>query len=400
MKLAGGRSGFLLVTSLLLLFGAAPARAQRLQCDRCHSELELLRQQVPNLAEAERLLVPSDVLHRSAHGELQCAQCHTGTAQYPHAAQVVTRTCSSCHAPADSAWQRGVHATVQDRDPVTCTACHGQHDVLSRAQLKTAQGIAAANAKCVACHESQALARGDAHDGKALCAGCHGAHDVQQPQRLTSTLHPFNQVQTCGGCHDSIANAWRDDVHADTVRMLKAAGGDLDPETLPGCTSCHGGHGMVPPDSANFAHNSVERCSKCHEKRASTFFNSYHGKATSLGSEIAATCADCHGSHGIQPSSHPASMTSEANLVATCKACHDHARPAFVKYDSHPDPFNRARNPWIFAAFMFMNSVLIMTLLVFGAHTLLWWIRIMLDRKKGVQHGHGSAHDNADGGVA
>ena len=84
-----------------------------------------------------------------------------------------------------------------------------------------------------------------------------------------------------------------------------------------------------------------------------------------LGSAIAASCADCHGAHGILPSTDERSRTHQGNLVETCGACHENARPAFVKYDSHPDPFNRARNPWIFASFLFMNSVLIMTLVVF-----------------------------------
>ena len=386
-----------LVLLILLLLAPPPAAAQRLQCDRCHGELELLRQRVSGLAEAERLLVPAMTVHNSAHGELDCAECHAGTTRYPHAQAVTTRSCTSCHAPADSVWQGSVHARVQDRDPVGCTACHGVHDVLSRAQLEMPAGIAAANAKCAACHESQALAADDAHSGRALCASCHGAHDVQQPQRARSHMHPLQQLETCGGCHQEIAEAWRHDVHADTLRRLAAAGGELDPETLPGCTSCHSGHGMERPSATNFAAASVERCASCHEERTKTFFKSYHGKATVLGSDIAASCADCHGAHGILPSTDDRSRTHQGNLVGTCGGCHENARPAFVKYDSHPDPFNRARNPWIFASFLFMNSVLIMTLVVFGLHTALWWIRIVLDRRKGVAHGHGADHDTHHG---
>jgi predicted CXXCH cytochrome family protein len=182
---------------------------------------------------------------------------------------------------------------------------------------------------------------------------------------------------------------WRSDVHADTLRKLQAAGAlDTDPDGLPGCTGCHGSHGMVRPNAAGFAGEEVERCARCHEERTRSFFKSYHGKATSLGSLIAASCARCHGAHGIRPSSEPASLVHADNLVATCGACHQHARAGFVKYDSHPDPLNPSRNPWIAFSFFFMNGLLVFVILVFGAHTLLWWIRLAIDRRRGIGDGH------------
>jgi hypothetical protein len=378
---------------LFLLLAPSATRAQRLECDRCHAELELLRQQTASLAEAERLLAPASVVRASAHGDLACTECHSGVDRYPHGAGALTRSCSSCHAAADSLWRLSVHANVRDRDPVSCSSCHGVHDVASRAQLGTPAGIDRANARCSSCHESQALPASDAHAGRALCAACHGAHDVREPELAASLMHPLRQLETCAACHDSIAAVWRNDVHADTLRTLVAAGAlDADPETLPGCTACHGAHGMMRPNAPGFEHAEVERCQRCHEGRTRTFFKSYHGKATALGSHVAASCAQCHGGHGIRPSTDPASKVHASRLVATCGACHENARPAFVKYDSHPDPFNRARNPWIFASFLFMNSVLIMTLLVFGLHTVLWWIRIVIDRRKGVVHGPGGQH--------
>ena len=386
----------LLALALLVPVAATPAAAQQLQCDRCHGELELLRQRVRSLEDAERLLAPSDVLHASAHGALACAECHTGVTRYPHDAGAETRASASCHAPADSAWGRGAHANVQDRDPVRCTSCHGIHDVATVATWESASGIPMANAACLACHEAHSMPAGGPHTNTVLCASCHGAHDVRPPVDISSTLHPLRQVETCGGCHERIAEIWQRDVHADTLRALGAPG-HVAAETLPGCTACHDGHGMIHPDSAAFPANSVDRCAACHERRANSYFGSYHGKATVLGSSVVATCADCHGAHGIRPSTEAASLVHADNLVDTCGNCHEHARPAFVKYDSHPEPLNRARNPWIFYSFVFMNSVLIMTLIVFGLHTLLWWIRIELDRRRGVGPGHGGGSGHAGG---
>jgi len=384
---------------LFLLLAPAAVRAQRLDCDRCHAELELLRQQSESLAAAERLLAPAAVVRASAHAALACTECHSGVTAYPHAVSAVTRTCTSCHAAADSLWRRSVHANVRDREPVGCTACHGVHDVASRRQLSTPAGIDRANGQCSSCHESQALPASDAHAGRALCASCHGAHDVQEPELAVSLMHPLRQVETCATCHDSIAAVWRTDVHADTLRKLLAAGAlDADPETLPGCTACHGSHGMMRPNAPGFEHAEVARCEGCHADRTRTFFKSYHGKATSLGSMVAASCAQCHGGHGIRPSTEPASRVHADNLVATCGACHENARPAFVKYDSHPDPLNPSRNAWISFSFFFMNGLLVFVILVFGAHTVLWWIRLAIDRRRGV--GHGQGNDHHAGGAA
>lgn len=150
---------------------------------------------------------------------------------------------------------------------------------------------------------------------------------------------------------------------------------------------------MAAPMHAGFSQEMVGACAACHSDDADTYFGTYHGKATALGSRIVATCDQCHGSHGIYPASDPRSRVSGANLVETCGECHEHARAAFVRYDSHPDPMNAERNAPLHYSFLFMNAVLVGVLLVFGLHTLLWWVRIMLDRRKGIEHGIGGDHD-------
>jgi hypothetical protein len=380
------------LTALLLAFGAlAPASlpAQRLECDRCHAELELLRQQVFSLTRAEQLLAPAAVLRTSAHGKLACRECHSGIDRYPHVQPVEARTCASCHPAADSAWRRSVHANVRDRDPTGCTDCHGVHDVAGRQQLRTGAGIQRANARCSSCHQGQQLQGRDAHAGRALCAACHGAHDVRQPEHAASTMHPVRQLATCGACHDSVAARWRHDVHADTLRQLLAAGAlDQDPDGLPGCTGCHGVHGDAGAAGGDIAVAAVDRCAACHEHYAESYYESYHGQAVRLGSTAAAACADCHGAHGIRPSREPAARTAAGNLVSTCSACHERVSAGFVGYDSHPEPMNRARNPWIFFAFWSMNALLIGAIGMWGLHTALWWIRLRQERRKASDTSH------------
>ncbi|HZD05553.1 MAG TPA: hypothetical protein VE173_11555, partial [Longimicrobiales bacterium] len=117
-----------------------------------------------------------------------------------------------------------------------------------------------------------------------------------------------------------------------------------------------------------------------------------HGKATAVGSEIVATCDRCHGSHRIFPAADPRSRVAEANLQESCGRCHGPVTADFVAYDSHPNPMNRQRDPPLFYSFVFMNALLFGVLAVFGLHTALWWVRLILDRRSDVNHGIGVDH--------
>jgi len=365
----------------------APPRNQG--CVTCHGDIEFLRQQARSLERARELLVSTGEVAASAHGEMACAECHTGYDRFPHPSRASTASCESCHEEAHSAWQESVHAGQENLRIVRCAACHTIHRVLPADTLRTPAGAAVMNASCVSCHEAARLPEGTAHAGKIGCAQCHGSHAIHAVADTRSAVAPARQYATCGACHDTIAATARQDAHGaavmrwshpDTVQLLTP---DVVPP--PACTGCHDAHRMRPAGTAEFEAAMVERCSACHEDYAETYLGTYHGKATALGSVIAATCADCHTAHRIHPASDPRSSVAAANLVATCGTCHEHARPAFVQYDSHPT-LDYDRNPWIFFSFWFMNGLLLFVVVVFGAHTALWWVRLMLDRRK--ERGH------------
>jgi hypothetical protein len=49
------------------------------------------------------------------------------------------------------------------------------------------------------------------------------------------------------------------------------------------------------------------------------------------------------------------------------------------------------------------ERLLVFVLLVFGTHTMLWWVRLWLDKRRGIIHGPGrprSRHDDGHGGSA
>lgn len=373
----------------------APASAQSSDgCVRCHGELELLRQHVPTLEEARAVFTPHEVLEASAHGDMTCAECHSGFGTFPHPDEGgATESCASCHEEAEALWESGIHAL---EDNASCAECHGVHEVSTVEAMQEPEGVVAMREVCASCHFEPRIPPDDPHADSASCAGCHAPHETLPPDDPASWVHPANQAETCSACHEEVTEVWVRDRHARAVEAL------LDPDAPPPegatsddpptCSACHGAHGMLAPSHEHFDQDMVTQCASCHEDYAETYFGTYHGKATALGSEVVATCDHCHGSHEIFPASEPASMVSSENLVETCASCHEAARPAFVLYDSHPNPMDRSRNAPLHYSFVFMNTLLIGVLGLFALHTFLWWLRLFIDKQKGIVHGIGEDH--------
>lgn len=411
------RATLLAAIAAVLLGSALPdgAAAQTVprtvsNCGACHGELELLRQHVPSPARAREVLVTAESMRGTGHDDLPCAECHTGYGTFPHPeARTATATCASCHEEADIDWAAGRHAAPDAGGQVSapCASCHGIHGVATAAQLAEAPARERMNALCTSCHQAEALPATDPHAAEVGCWTCHAPHHVHAVDDPAALVAPARQARTCGACHDEALEGWVTDAHGTQLRQALAAQGaahglPLSRET-PTCTGCHGGHGMIATDDETFPNFAVARCADCHEHHASTFFGTYHGKATALGSRIAASCADCHGSHLVFAQDDPRSMVHPDNLIQTCAECHPSARPAFVLYDSHPELMNWRRNPILTGSFVFMNLLLVGVLFVFGAHTVLWWVRLIIDRRRGVGHGahgghggHGPAGRDAD----
>jgi len=85
------------------------------------------------------------------------------------------------------------------------------------------------------------------------------------------------------------------------------------------CTACHD-----DPAVGQMPHGTVKpaQCASCHEAAVKEYAGTAHGQARKGGSSVAATCANCHGTHDIAKSSEPSSRTNHANIEATCGACH------------------------------------------------------------------------------
>lgn len=66
-------------------------------------------------------------------------------------------------------------------------------------------------------------------------------------------------------------------------------------------------------------------CATCHSDADAQFKVSAHAKARAAGSQYAASCADCHGTHDIKPKSDPQSRTHHLKIAETCARCHGNA---------------------------------------------------------------------------
>ena len=63
-------------------------------------------------------------------------------------------------------------------------------------------------------------------------------------------------------------------------------------------------------------------CASCHDDAVKQYRQSAHAAARAGGSDVAATCASCHGMHDIKGAKDPQSRTYHLNVAATCASCH------------------------------------------------------------------------------
>ena len=118
---------------------------------------------------------------------------------------------------------------------------------------------------------------------------------------------------------------------------------------------------MLLPSDPGFGAGITARCAHCHESYRESWADSYHGQAATLGSPTVATCARCHGAHGIYPSSDARSMVSAENLLGTCRTCHANATAGFTQFQPHADHKDRERYPFVYWSYHLMTALLVGT---------------------------------------
>ncbi|MGA8149890.1 MAG: cytochrome b/b6 domain-containing protein [Terriglobales bacterium] len=281
----------------------------------------------------------------SVHGIFACTDCHSTIKEYPHPDKVAKVQCSTCHAEEASHVGSSIHSALGDE---ACQSCHGNpHEVAAAAQT--------APAKCAQCHadevkefrqsiHGQAAAKGD--PDAPNCMSCHGpVHQIQLSTDNASLVAKKNLPDTCASCHSNqqflvrhnIPFAHPVELYRQSVHGRAVAHGDGAAAT---CSDCHGSHGILPPQDARSKINHWNipaTCGQCHSEISKTYLESVHGQAMKAGVAAAPVCTDCHGEHLILGPKEPASLVSAARVsVATCGRCHSDERLA-LRYNLPAD---------------------------------------------------------------
>jgi thiosulfate reductase cytochrome b subunit len=350
----------------------------------------------------------------SIHGRksVACAQCHTGaTPSLERSCATITEkvNCAVCHEGQVADYNRGRHGALRasgDTNAPTCVDCHGTHGVLEHAVPEGANAEIQELVRtsrtfrrnvhdlCARCHRAGAQAavrylgpetgivekytlsihgRGLKESGlvvTAVCSDCHTSHKELPASDAESSVNEEKLPHTCGKCHDGIYERFETSIHS------RAGNPGFKPTRenpkLPSCNDCHSSHGMARTDSKLFRLGIMESCGSCHQDITETYFETYHGKASSLGDAGKAKCYDCHGAHDIRPPSDPSSRLSPANIVATCGQCHSGSHAQFAAYLTHATHRDKEHYPALYWTFVAMTALLLGVFTFFGMHTLAW----------------------------
>lgn len=248
-------------------------------CTMCHSGGE---EGVP--------AVTDSLLAHSSHADMECLDCHASITEIPHADALPEVACSMCH---DSEAEMYV--------------MHGRGEVGTTEDLPT-------------------------------CADCHGSHQILPSTDKGSAVHPLNLPTTCGRCHSDINLAKKHEiqlkrpveVYESSVHGKATLGGIYVAAT---CTDCHSTEGTAhqilgPGDSRSSINhfNIPKTCGKCHNSIAQDYWEGIHGKLAGRGETDTPVCTNCHGEHGILPTTDPRSRVAPAHVAeSTCAPCHESA---------------------------------------------------------------------------
>jgi len=163
---------------------------------------------------------------------------------------------------------------------------------------------------------------------------CLTCHSTQGDKRLSTPTQLFTQSDihrengfACVDCHGGNA------ADSDKARSHDAARGFRGKPTgrqqIDACARCHGDAELMK-----------RYAPKQRVDQAAEYATSVHGKRLAGGDTGVATCASCHGAHGIRRVSDAKSPVFPTNVANTCAACHASAAHMkdYKKADGTPLP--------------------------------------------------------------
>lgn len=373
-------------------------------CLKCHEDPGIHKMAGDS---AVSLTVLTEDIANSVHKNINCVKCHSDVSTtLARPCETANRVdCSNCHAEVSNVYAASGHGQAYSRMQTNapyCTTCHGTHTVKSRYDDTSPTYRASIPELCGQCHRSDGKAsqmtdlkeknayfdyassvhgRGLKEKGllpSAVCTDCHTTHYVLRESDERSSVYPKNIPATCATCHKGIYDEYIKSDHSILHDNKKLK--------YPTCADCHSAHEISDITQDKFINEVTNQCGKCHSDLSETYFTTYHGKAYLLGSEKAAKCSDCHGSHNIFKASNPLSSVGSQHIVETCKKCHPDANQRFTGYLTHATHHNKTKYPILFYTFWGMTGLLVVVFGFFGVHLLLWLPRSFQSVRKKKTH--------------
>jgi cytochrome b subunit of formate dehydrogenase len=201
-------------------------------------------------------------------------------------------------------------------DVNTCVLCHGTPEFWSADQQRLFV-------------PPEKLATDVHYQRGVRCHECHGGNpgslDPELAHMGLQTTAPDrsygDMLETCGSCHAEQLRGMVEGVHRELV------GGGTGNDKSINCRTCHSDptHNILPVSNANspvYLRQQVNTCAECHDEAFEEYRNSGHGRGLLKSGLASATCADCHGAHGIYRADSTKSMLHTARVADTCAACH------------------------------------------------------------------------------
>ena len=291
--------------------------------------------------------IEPDALKASVHGRYGCLDCHADIEQLPHKDDLKTVDCVSCHIQQGegSAPERTSWFSDDDMDIV----------------IRTKQYTRSVHAK-----------QQDAKDN-AGCADCHSAHYVYRSDDPRSTVYKLNAPESCGACHRKSLDEYRQSIHGASLKTPWKG----DSAT---CTDCHSAHRIAEKDALATHRVITGQCGSCHDKQVRSYKATTHGQLAWLGDKDVAQCKDCHRPHNTHKVEDAGALVSADNILKTCRKCHEDAGPEFTNFRAHADMGDFERNPGIWWLGRVMIAIIVLTLLFFYTHSMLWFWRELKSR--------------------
>ena len=264
-----------------------------------------------------------------AAGDEECLGCHTDSGITPF---TKGRDAKALLVGKD-ALKDSVHREL------SCTDCHE----MDNKAKPHGEGGPKPNLKCDSCHETEAKQHAaDAHGlalskntglGAPTCATCHGKHDIKAVNDPSSPTSRQKQPELCGRCHGE--ETLNGDTHIAKRKLIERYTSSVhwqalkDGKPAASCADCHGAHNVNPssnPDSATTRINLLKTCAKCHAEAVAGYAKGSHGRTLLRGNNDVPICTTCHGDHDMISLKVRENGKRDFAATQVCMWCHGNAR--------------------------------------------------------------------------